>query len=147
MLKFQGSTLDVNPIRLPPRYFTEEVLKVAFTILRLSILLMNWWLVLSGLDTTFCKHIFKISRQNDCDFKICNFFLVNLSKRWKFKLKPLFFKPLSKDAQFYYLNYVTNGQRQSDTLCEDFDNGSRCSRNVSISEYNFPGERKRRLFI
>ncbi len=33
------------------------------------------------------------------------------------------------------------------TLCKDFDNGSRWSRNVSISQYNRPGERTSWLFI
>ncbi len=33
------------------------------------------------------------------------------------------------------------------TLCEDFDNDSGQFQNVSISQYNFPGECKRRLFI
>ncbi len=33
------------------------------------------------------------------------------------------------------------------TLCEDIDNGTRQFQNVSISQYNFPGECKRRLFI
>ncbi len=42
MSKFLGLALDENAIRLPLRYFTEEILKVTFIILGLSILLLNW---------------------------------------------------------------------------------------------------------